>query len=210
MRETSKHLLTLTADALMTRDVVRLPEEMPLRDAARLLLQNQIGGAPVVDKQGRCVGVLSAMDFLRLAEKRADVTQPVSPPLPITCSFQVKYRSPDGREVTLCTLPPGVCPIQVKPQGPEGQELVVCGQPHCVLVDWQVVDVEKLPTDEVRRFMTSNPVTVRPSISIRVLARMMIDAHIHRIIVVDEKQRPIGIVSTTDLLAALAYADSEE
>ena len=55
MRETRKHLLTLTADALMTRDVVRLPEEMPLRDAARLLLQNQIGGAPVVDKKGTCV-----------------------------------------------------------------------------------------------------------------------------------------------------------
>jgi CBS domain-containing protein len=210
MRATTKALLALTADDLMTRSLVRLSEEMPLRDAARLLLQNQIGGAPVVDKQGKCVGVLSAMDFLRLAEKRADVTKPTSPPLPITCSFQVKQRGSDGKEITLCTLPPGVCPIQVKQEGPEGEKLIVCSQPHCVLTDWQVVVVEELPTDEVRRFMTPNPVTVRPSISIRVLARMMIDAHIHRMIVVDEEQRPIGIVSSTDLLAALAYADSEE
>jgi CBS-domain-containing membrane protein len=39
---------------------------------------------------------------------------------------------------------------------------------------------------------------------------MMIDAHIHRIIVVDKKQRPIGIVSSTDLLAAMAYSDGEQ
>jgi CBS-domain-containing membrane protein len=39
---------------------------------------------------------------------------------------------------------------------------------------------------------------------------MMIDAHIHRIIVVDKKRRPLGIVSSTDLLATMAYADGEQ
>ena len=82
--------------------------------------------------------------------------------------------------------------------------MLVCSQPHCVLVDWQIVEVEKLPSDEVRQFMTPDPVTVRPETSIRTLARMMIDAHIHRVIVVDNERRPIGIVSSTDLLAALA------
>jgi len=78
-----------------------------------------------------------------------------------------------------------------------------------VLVDWQVVDVEKLPTDEVRRFMTPDPVIVHPATSIRVLARMMIDAHIHRVIVVDEGRKPIGVISSTDLLAALAHTDTD-
>jgi CBS domain-containing protein len=73
-----------------------------------------------------------------------------------------------------------------------------------VLADWQVVHREILPAKEVRRFMTPDPVTVSPDTSIRSLARMMIDAHIHRIIVVDDEQRPIGIISGTDLLAALA------
>src|SRR6516162_6653785 len=209
MRAKSKPLQALTADDLMKPDVVRLPEEMPLRDAARLLLRNQIGGAPVVDGQGRCVGVFSAIDFLRLSEMRADTTRPTAPPLPITCSFQAKHRTSDGKEVTLCTLPPGVCPIQVKQEEPGGEKLIVCSQPHCVLVDWQVVEVEKLPTDEVRRFMTPDPVTARPATSIRILARMMIDAHIHRVIVVDEERRPIGVVSSTDLLATLAYSGTE-
>jgi CBS domain-containing protein len=172
-------------------------------------LRNHVAGAPVVDAQGQCVGVLSAVDFLRLAANREDVTRPTSPPLPVTCAFQAKHRRPDGSEVTLCTLPPGVCPIQVKHTGPGGEELLVCSQPHCVLVDWQVVDIEKLPRDEVRQFMTPCPVTVRPDMAVRTLARIMADAHIHRIIVVDEEQKPLGVVSTTDVLAALARCDDE-
>jgi CBS-domain-containing membrane protein len=204
MRAMSKPMHDLTAADLMSADVVRLPEDMAMRDAARLLLHNHIGGAPVVDAHGRCVGVFSAIDFLRLGEGRPDVTQPASPPLPITCPFQTSHRISGGKEVVLCTLPPGVCSLQVKQKVEGGEQAVVCSQPHCVLVDWQIVDVEKLPADEVRRFMTPDPVTAGPSTSIGALARMMIDAHTHRIIVVDAEQRPVGVVSSTDLLAALA------
>jgi CBS domain-containing protein len=205
----NKTLQQLNAGDLMSADVIRLPEKMPLRDAARMLLQNQIGGAPVVDAKGQCVGVFSAIDFLRLSEMREDATRPSSAPLPITCSFQVKHRTSEGNNVILCTLPPGVCPIQVKQEMPGGEKLTVCSQPHCVLTDWQVVDVEKLPTDEVRQFMTPDPIAAHSATSIRVLARMMIDAHIHRVIVVDAERKPIGVVSSTDLLAALAYGDIE-
>ena len=205
---TKKSLTELTADDLMAGDIVLLPEDMPLRQAARLLVKNQIGGAPVVDSEGRCVGVLSSIDFLRLAERREDVTNPAGPPLPITCSFQMKRRTADGRDVILCTLAPGVCPIQVRQTGPKGEDMLVCSQPHCVLVDWQIVEMEKLPNDEVRQFMTPDPVTVKPETSIRTLARMMIDAHIHRVIVVDNERRPIGIVSSTDLLATLAQGNN--
>jgi CBS-domain-containing membrane protein len=202
-------LFSLTAEDLMSRDVVRLPKEMPLRDAARLLIESHVGGAPVVDRRGKCIGVLSATDFLGLAGRRIDATNPAGPPLPITCSFQVKRRRAHGQEVIQCTLP-GACPIQVKQVESDGEEWSQCSQPNCVLVDWQLVDVEKLPVDEVQRFMTVDPVTVRPEACIRTLCRMMIEAHIHRIIVVDDEQMPIGIVSSTDLLAALAYAEDEE
>jgi CBS domain-containing protein len=207
MRTTSEPLLALVASDVMSQNLLRLTEDMPLREVARLLLQRQVSGAPVVDADGRCVGILSATDFLRLAQHREDVTHPASPPLPLTCSYLKKHRMLDGREVFLCLLPEGICPLQHKEQDPGNNEVLTCSQPHCVLLDWQQVDVEQLPVDAVREFMTPNPVTASPDTPIRELAREMIDAHIHRIVVVDEERQPIGIVTSTDILAAIAYAD---
>jgi CBS domain-containing protein len=100
-----------------------------------------------------------------------------------------------------------VCPIQRKQIEAGGEELLVCSEPHCVLADWQIVEVEKLPNEQVRYFMTADPVVIKPEVSVRALARMMIDAHIHRVIVVDDENKPIGVVSSTDVLAAIAYAE---
>jgi CBS-domain-containing membrane protein len=82
----------------------------------------------------------------------------------------------------------------------------IYSNPGCFHTAWQVEDAETLPTDEVGNYMTGDPVTVPPSTSIAELARMMTDAHIHRIIVVDARHRPIGVVSSTDVLAAVANA----
>jgi CBS domain-containing protein len=56
--------------------------------------------------------------------------------------------------------------------------------------------------------MTADPVTAPAATLIGELARMMLDAHIHRVIVVDTQRRPVGVVSATDLLAAIAQADA--
>jgi CBS domain-containing protein len=200
----AKPLSALTADDVMTHDVVRISEDMPLRDAGRLLLHERISGAPVVDARGGCVGVLSALDLLRCADKRAEGAGPGGPPAPVTCPFQVAHRRPHGDEVTLCLLPPGVCPVQVRQEEPEGKGLLLCGEPQCILVDWQVVDPERLSTNAVRHFMTTDLVTARPTTPLWALARLMLDAHIHRVIVVDAGRQPVGIVSSTDLLATLA------
>lgn len=209
MPATIKPLLCLTAGDLMTRSVVRLTEEMPLRDAALLLFQNRISGAPVVNALGKCVGVFSTFDFLHLVLQRPDLCRLESPALPSTCPFQVKHRLSDGAEMTMCLLPPGVCPLQGQQVGPDGSMRNVCSESHAVLTDWQVVEVEKLPADPVGRLMTADPITVPPATSVGVLARLLIDAHIHRVIVVDDERRPIGMVSSTDILAAVAHADRE-
>jgi CBS-domain-containing membrane protein len=73
--------------------------------------------------------------------------------------------------------------------------------------DQSILNTETLPTDTVCAYMTSDPVTVGPWIGLRDLARLMLDAHIHRLVVVDEQRWPSGIVSSTDILAALAYAE---
>jgi CBS-domain-containing membrane protein len=48
---------------------------------------------------------------------------------------------------------------------------------------------------------------VESTLGIRGLARVMLDGHIHRVGVVDGHNRLVGIISSTDVLAAVAYAD---
>ena len=76
----------------------------------------------------------------------------------------------------------------------------------CCCSDWEMLAPEELPTDEVGTFMTTDPVTATPETRIAELSRLMLDAHIHRVIVVDPESRPIGVVTTTDVLAAVARA----
>jgi CBS domain-containing protein len=129
-----KPFLSLTAGDLMSHAVVAVPQGMSLRAAALVLTREQITGVPVVDANGRCVGMLSATDFLNLWVKdRPDGDAPVS------------------------------------------------------------------------RYMTADPVLVGPDTPITRLARQMIDAHIHRVVVVDADERPIGVVASTDVLAAVTY-----
>jgi CBS domain-containing protein len=151
MIPTTKPFLALTASDVMSREVEAIPREMPLRAAAHLLSQAHISGAPVVDAEGKCVGVLSATDFVRWAEEPA-----------------------------------------------------LAASRGCAHATWQVLDYDLIPAEEVSAYMTADPIVVPPHTKIANLAQMMLDAHIHRIIVVDQRQRPIGIVSTTDIVAAVA------
>ena len=56
---------TLTAEAIMTKSVLLVDEVMELVDAAALLAESQVSGAPVVGDNGVIVGVVSEKDFLK-------------------------------------------------------------------------------------------------------------------------------------------------
>lgn len=54
-----------TAGDIMTRDVVRVHPEQRVDQAAHLMVERRIKRLPVVDAQGRLVGILSRVDVLR-------------------------------------------------------------------------------------------------------------------------------------------------
>ena len=58
-RAAARPFLDLTAADLMTTPVRTIPQHTTLREAAQLLTHERISGAPVVDADGRCIGVLS-------------------------------------------------------------------------------------------------------------------------------------------------------
>jgi CBS domain-containing protein len=60
-----KELLVLD---VMRRNVTVIPHDATMSEAAETLRRRDVSGAPVVDAQGRCLGVLSAVDFLRFDE----------------------------------------------------------------------------------------------------------------------------------------------
>lgn len=54
----------IKTEEIMTREVVTLSPEMDILEATRILLDNQINGAPVVDSTGRLVGILCQSDLI--------------------------------------------------------------------------------------------------------------------------------------------------
>lgn len=155
MQNTNKPLLNLTARDLMSTDVESIPQWMSLPVAARMLGRAHISGAPVIDRDGHCLGVISTTDFMTWAESGESRVQPDS-----------------------------------------GDQSA-----HSA---WQMFE-EDLPANIVRSHMTANPVTVPPELPIGELVQKMVDAHIHRVIVVDQENKPLGIVTSTDILAAIAH-----
>jgi CBS domain-containing protein len=196
--------LPFTAGDLMTADVLVIHQDTLMREAACLLHEAQVSGAPVVDDHGTCVGVLSASDFVRMAGQPNPFPSP-DRELPLTCGFQRKVPRRNGYDTTLCTLPLSMCPLQRKEAIAGKGDVVVCGEPNSVPTDWQVVNLEKPPVGKVRRHMTPDPVTVERETPIEIAAERMVNAGIHRLIVVDNVGRPVGIVSSTDILLAVAH-----
>lgn len=62
----------MQAEDVMTRHVITVDPDATVLQAARLMLQHQISGLPVVDKDGKLVGVLSEGDFLRRRETKTE------------------------------------------------------------------------------------------------------------------------------------------
>ena len=55
----------MIARDIMTRKVATIHPEASAQEAAQLLYQNRISGAPVVDADGKLIGVISERDYTR-------------------------------------------------------------------------------------------------------------------------------------------------
>ena len=75
----TNEFLKKRAEDIMVRDVTVLRRDDTLANAAYTFMQERISGAPVVDGDGNCVGVLSVTDVLgaaeKVAERQAEITE---------------------------------------------------------------------------------------------------------------------------------------
>lgn len=91
-----KPIHDLTAADVMVRVPVLIPHCMSMRAAARLLSRQRSCKAPVVDGSGRCVGLLTAANFLRWIGH--DEGEYVVQPACIWCDWQVVNPGPTGKD----------------------------------------------------------------------------------------------------------------
>jgi CBS-domain-containing membrane protein len=142
----------LVAD-VMTREVAALSAAATMEEAAKLLKSHGISGAPVVDNEGRCIGVLSAVDFLQFDQRNAAL------------GYSGPERAGVGRR-----------------------------QP---------------PWNSVQRYMTAPAHTVLATAHMLLAADLMCTKHVHRLIVLDDRDTPVGLVSTLDIVSAMVHAVDE-
>lgn len=82
---------------VMTSDVVTVSPDSPLRDVARVLSERGISGLPVVDGDGRCIGVISEGDIL------FKELGPRTPPRPLEWLLGARPDAEESRRRTATT-----------------------------------------------------------------------------------------------------------
>lgn len=78
-----------------------------------------------------------------------------------------------------------------------------------IFADWQVDDLECLPAEEVGNYMTPKVVTAGPMTSVADLARILLHHRIHRVLITDTHHRIAGVVSSMDILGAVAVCEEQ-
>jgi CBS domain-containing protein len=164
----------LTAQDVMTRDVMAVSADLSLREVARFLIDREITGAPVVDGRGRLLGIVSLADIARaLGEiERAG----------------------------------GTAPRRLTSRPPEALELLFAEEPtEETSVEEELADEELAEETPVQvRDIMSNPVlTVAPDSPLDEVARVMLQARFHRVMVTTDGEL-LGVVSSMDLVRVLA------
>lgn len=155
----------MKASEVMTSPVVSLNEGLVLREAARVLSDEHIGGAPVVDHRGEPVGVVSLFD--------------------IVSNLAGLERHPGE---------PGGFYRQGKLRFVEPAE------------DPEAEASEEGTTDEttVAEIMAPGLTGVPSTASLGEVARLLQGKQIHRAFVFDARGRLAGVISTMDILRAIA------
>lgn len=171
----------------MTLDVQTVSPEATLREAAGLLSDEHVSGAPVV-AGSKVVGVISASDIIEFVADEPGVPTdrpqmaepgewPVAEPWAETdepvAAYFTDFWGDAGADV------------EARMESPEGPE-------------WNVLEEHT-----VSEVMTRTITAVDRDTPVRDAAELMLKAHVHRILVLEDGEL-VGLVTTTDILKAVS------
>lgn len=174
----------VTLKEIMTADPVTVGPEATLREVADLLTAAGISGVPVVGDSGDVMGVVSASDILTFTATLPGV--PVQRP---------EFSEWDDLPRTEEEETP---PEYFADFWPDAGADVVARMGEVASPEWDVLDEHT--ADEI---MSRKLETVEQSVDVCTAARRMVEAKIHRLLVVNGDLL-IGVVTTTDFVKAIA------
>jgi len=210
-----------TAASVMTREVVTIPPDCVIVDAARLMAQRHLKRLPVVDATGHLLGIVSRMDLLRtVAEGYPAPEQQPDPVRPAQLVAEVLRRAIPtvSREASLPEVLDAVVSTRLsrvvvvdEHQRVVGlvtdAELVSClgEQPGVVTrLMRRVTPVPIINNIKAADLMITKVVTSQPDVPLALALRAML-THKHNMLpVVDAEGRLIGIADRFDLFQAIA------
>jgi len=170
-----------TVEEIMQRDVISVPQAMPVAAVAELLTRNHISGAPVVDAAGRPVGVVSLFD---LAARRPQLVAQVPRP-------DDRYSSEgSGRGPVDEGAGKGFYWEMTDDRNVTGDYLA------------GFYDDDEPEADTAASIMTRTVHAVAAETSLPALIEDMLRLRIHRMLVTSGDSL-VGIVSTTDVMRAV-------
>lgn len=158
----------LTAREIMHPDPLCARPDESLAELSRRLVETRINGAPVVNDQGRLLGVVSRSDVIRVS---------------------VLYETLD-RQVTDRLEPPDI----------HSEDFT-----NSLRETFHGFS-DRLSKLTVRDVMRTQTIFCTPETTIAAVARQMIEEHIHRIVVV-ENNKPLGMISSLDIVRLVAAGD---
>lgn len=177
---------------IMTAGPITVSPETSLRNAIELFTREHISGAPVVNG-GKLVGVISSSDLLAFAAAPPDRAEL---PDPGDAFDRLSEIEPDaGVDMADDTVSDSAFFTDMLSDADTEVDVRMAR-----MLD---PDLDVLDEYTVADAMTTAMKTIRPDVEATAAARLMANARVHRLIVV-ERNRPVGIISTTDLTRAVA------
>ena len=142
----------------MNRDLVTVKPNTPIADAVKLLVDRRISGLPVIDDDGKLVGIISEADLMW---REQGIEQP---PYMLFLGGVIYFQNPLTYDR----------------------------------------DLHKVLGQTVGEVMTPHAISISADTLLPTAAKIMHDKKIHRLPVVDENDRPIGIITESDIVRAIA------
>lgn len=170
---------------IMTTELVTVSPDLTLQEVARVFSESGISGVPVVAGQ-ELVGVISSTDLVEF-----DATDPGS--------GRKRDDDSEWREVeTLGVLEDGEPSLYFTEMWEDA------GADALSRIEDDSPEWNRMAEATVGSVMTTAVVSLRPQAAVQEAARIMLAAGVHRILVVSEGGELVGLVSSSDIVRAVA------